>query len=91
MIILLDKLSLYSTFNVDDFDSLESSIDTISPSMTEYYLDDLASIVSNTHYLNKSNIERTLYIDSYSLHLDYNNDIYLEIAKNEEMETSSLF
>ena len=86
MTILLDKYNLFSTFNVENFDQLESSFDTISPSMAEYYLSDLASITTLDNYLNKSNIQKSLFIDSYSLYLDYNDDIYLEIIKKDNIE-----
>ena len=43
MTVLIDKTSLYSIFGVACFDELETTIDTLSPSMTEYYLSDIAS------------------------------------------------
>ena len=94
MIVLLDKFNLYATFNIKSFDELENSVENISPSMTEYYLSDLASLVSGNTYLNKSNIEKSLFLDKYSLYLDYNDDIYLEVVQDEnkdEYETASLW
>ncbi len=82
MIVLLDKQSLYSTFGVNDFYDLELSINNLSPSMVEYYLSDIASENSNSSYLNKSNIEKTILFDEYFLYLDYNQDIYLEITQD---------
>ena len=95
MLVLLEKDTLYSTFNVDSFIELESTINTLSPSMTEYYLSDLASVSNdNTTHLNKSNVEKTLFIDSiHSLFLDYNDDIYLEIlnSTDNDLYTESLW
>jgi hypothetical protein len=92
MTILLDKSNLYSTFSVSSFDELKSSIDSIAPSMTEYYLNDLSSFNASDLHLNKSNIEQSLYLDSYSLYLDYSENVYLEITKQEEVyETATLW
>jgi hypothetical protein len=89
--ILLNKYNLFSIFNVENFDQLESSFDTIPPSITEYYLSSLDSIATLNNYLNKSNIQKSLFIDSYSLYLDYNDNIYLEIIKKDDnKETLSL-
>lgn len=92
MTVLLDKSNLYSTFDVSSFNELKLSIDSIAPSMAEYYLNDLASFVNDSLQLNKSNIEQSLYLDGYSLYLDYSKDIYLEIIqKEDEYETNSLW
>lgn len=92
MTIPLDKLNLYSTFNVSSFEGLEASINTISPSMVEYYLSDLASITSDALHLNKSNIEKTLHLDTYLIYLDYSGNIYLEITQSDdEYETNTLW
>jgi hypothetical protein len=92
MTILLDKHNLYSTFNVDSFDELEISINNISPSMAEYYLNDLSSINTNSLHLNKTNIEKSLNLDSYSLYLDYSDNIYLEILNTQnEYESNTLW
>ena len=92
MIILLDKHNVYSTFSVNSFDQLELSINNISPSMVEYYLSDLCSIQDNEIHLNKSNIEKSLYLDNYSLHLDYSDNIYLEITQTQdELESNTLW
>ena len=50
MIILINKSSLYSTFSVNCFDDLELSIDKLSPSMTEYYLSDIASLNNDSFH-----------------------------------------
>ena len=92
MTILLDKTNLFSTFSVNAFEELESSFNTISPSMAEYYLSDLAALSTEQLHLNKSSIQKSLNLDSYSLYLDYSDNIYLEFMQNtEELETSSLW
>lgn len=92
MVLLLNKVSLFSTFGVDSFESLDLSINSMAPSMVEYYLSDLSSGNDNT-YLNKRNVQHMISIGEYSLFLDYNDDIYLEIEDNtqDDYETGSLW
>ncbi len=40
MTILLNKNSLYNTFGVENFNSLENAVNGMAPSMVEYYLSD---------------------------------------------------
>ena len=93
MTILLDKNLLYTTFNISSFYELESSIQNIAPSMVEYYLHKLSQeLLSNVTYINRSNIQNTIYIDTYTLHYDYNDDIYIEFQeKEDDYETQSLW
>ena len=93
MIVRLEKSQLYSTFAVESFEQLEFHIQNMAPSMVEYYLSDLASMCENgSTYINKSNIRQTLYIDEYSIFLDYDENIYLEFIQNQsDYETSSLW
>ena len=93
MIIQLEKESLFSTFNVEDFYGLDSCTQIMAPSMVEYYLSDLASSSDFTEsYINKSNIQQTIFLEEYSLYLDYNDDIYLEFTqKDDDYETQSLW
>jgi len=92
MILLLNKISLFSTFGVDSFDSLDASINTMAPSMVEYYLSDLSTENDDT-YLNKRNIQDSINIGEYSIYLDYDDEIYLEIEDSQEddYETASLW
>ena len=78
MIALIDKVSLYNTFNINDFLSLEGAIDDMAPSTVEYHLSDLSENCEDT-YLNKREIEHSVFIGDYSLYLDYNQNIYVEI------------
>lgn len=90
MIVQLEKSFLYSTFGVDSFKQLESHIQTMAPSMVEYYLSDMASsLSSDTMYVNKSNIQQTLNIDEYSIYVDYNEDIYLEFTEDSSEYTTA--
>jgi len=75
-------MSLYNTFGVDNFTSIESAMDNMAPSMVEYYLSDLNQY-SEDIYLNKSNVEHSLSIGDYSLYMDYSNNVYLELDNNE--------
>ncbi len=91
MILLLNKISLYSTFGVNDFNSLDHAINNMAPSMVEYYLSDLSNGNENI-YLNKRNIQDSLNIGDFSIYLDYEDEIYLEISDDkEEFETTSLW
>ena len=78
MIISLDKQSLLSTFDADCFDQIEQNIKMMAPSMVEYYLIDLASFSQDEIYINRSNIQNSLFLDEYTLHLDYSDNIYME-------------
>ena len=97
MITLLNKNSLYSTFGVEDFISLGNAVNDMAPSMVEYYLSDLCDYSNindceNGFYLNKRNIENHIIIGEYSIYIDYNEDIYLEVeVAEEEYETGSLW
>ncbi len=78
MTFLLNKSSLYNTFGVDNFNNLEDAVNNMAPSMVEYYLNDLREFSEDT-YLNKSQIESSLFIGDYSLYIDYSDNIYLEL------------
>jgi 23S rRNA A1618 N6-methylase RlmF len=91
MITQLNKSLLFSTFDVQSFDMLESAMNSMAPSMVEYYLSDLSS--NNTEsYLNKREIQTYINIGEYNLYIDYGENIYLEIQMNQETyETASLW
>jgi len=92
LIIELDANLLFQTFKVSCFEQLEQEAQIIAPSMVEYYLDDLSSAVNESTYINKSNIQKTIYLDQYSVYLDYGDTIYLEIKEKEnDYETESLW
>lgn len=92
MTIQLDANLLFSTFKVSCFNQLEQEIQSIAPSMVEYYLNDLSSSTNESVYINKSNIQQTIFLDEYSLYLDYSDSIYLEfIEKADEYDTQSLW
>ncbi|WP_121626173.1 hypothetical protein [Poseidonibacter antarcticus] len=92
MITLVNKISLYNTFGVDNFNSIEEAINTMAPSMVEYYLSDLSEY-SEDIYLNKKDIENTLSLGDYNLYIDYNDNIYLELDNNQTSvyETASFW
>ena len=92
MIIKLDTDLVYSTFSVDTFEQIEQSAQTMAPSMIEYYLSDLASNFDESLYVNKTDIQNTIYLDEYMLYIDYSDNIYLEFTeKNDNLETESLW
>ncbi|MGB3752093.1 MAG: hypothetical protein WA945_11060, partial [Arcobacteraceae bacterium] len=83
MTIQLDSNLLFSTFKVSCFTQLEQEIQSIAPSMVEYYLHDLSSSTNESVYINKSNIQQTIFLDEYSLYLDYGDSIYLEFVEKD--------
>ena len=92
MIIQLDKTLLFTTFAVESFEQLNLNTQIMAPSMIEYYLSDLASSDNQSSYINKSNIQQTIYLDEYLLYLDYNEDVYMEfVQKEDQYETESLW
>ena len=92
MTIQLDNNSLFQTFKVSCFDHLEQALQTIAPSMVEYYLGDLSSSIIEPAYINRSNIQKTISLDQYSLYLDYSDSVYLEtLEKDDEYSTESLW
>ncbi len=92
MILLLNKHLLFSTFEVNTFQDLDLAVNNMAPSMVEYYLSNLSNGTANI-YLNKKNIQNSINIGDFSLYLDYDNEIYLEIKENisENFETNSLW
>lgn len=65
----------------------------MAPSMVEYYLSDLSN-GNDDAYLNKRNIQDTINIGEYSLYLDYDEEVYLEIEDTlsaDDYETGSLW
>ncbi|RXJ60213.1 hypothetical protein [Candidatus Marinarcus aquaticus] len=91
MITQINKALLFSTFNVDNFHALEDVMASMAPSMVEYYLSDLCCDTQDV-YLNKREIENSISIGEYSIYMDYNEDIYLEMDSSScEFETGSLW
>jgi len=92
LIIKLDTNLVYSTFSVEAFKQIELASQTMAPSMIEYYLSDLASNNEESSYINKTEIQNTIYLDEYRLYSDYSDNIYLEfVEKSDDYETESLW
>lgn len=89
MITLINKESLYNSFGVDKFINLEGAIESMAPSLVEYYLSSLCEYTEEI-YFNKREIENSISLGEYSLYKDYDSNIYLEINTIEE-ETDSLW
>jgi len=90
MTILVEKNSLFSIFNVDTFSKLREAIELISPSMVEYYINNLSSNIENI-YLNKTNIQDSFSFLDYIFYFDYEENIYLQINNNYTEQTESLW
>lgn len=89
MITQINKESLYNSFGVENFINLEGVIDSMAPSLVEYYLSSLCEY-NDDIYFNKREIEKSIFIGDYSLYIDYNKNIYLEIDKQDD-ETQSFW
>lgn len=90
MILPLNRTTLFNTFGVDNFNSLDSAINNMAPSMVEYYLSDLSD-GCETIYLNKRNIQNSLYIGDFSIYEDYDESLYLEISDEKTEEETGSF
>jgi len=91
LVFLLDYQHFCQTFDIESFDQIESKIDTMAPSIVEYYLSDLASTVDSQVTLNHSQIQYKVSIGEYCLMLDYDENIYLEFTESQDDETDSLW
>ncbi len=89
MITQINKDSLYNIFGVDSFQLLESAIDSMAPSMVEYYLSSFTS--SNDLYFNKRDIEESFSVGDYNLYIDYSENIYLELNNSTDELTQSFW
>lgn len=92
MITQLNKESVFSTFDVDNFTDLECVIESMAPSMVEYYLSDLCHGGDDSFYFNKKELQSTIYIGEYQIYLDYDDNLYLEVQQTQEsLEAESLW
>ncbi|RXJ93915.1 hypothetical protein CRV00_08500 [Malaciobacter molluscorum] len=83
----INKNILFNIFGVNDFFSLEEAINNMAPSIVEYHLSNLDNEDTNV-YLNKKDIERSLYFGDYSIYQDYNENLFVEIEAKEDLTTS---
>lgn len=90
MITLINSESLYNSFGVEGFSSLELAMESMAPSLVEYYLSSLCEY-NDEIYFNKREIESSISLGEYSLYKDYNDNIYLEIETIEEEDTQSFW
>lgn len=76
-------------FGVNDFKLLESALDTMAPSLVEYYLSSLTS--DDELYFNKRDIEKSISIGDYNLYIDYSKNIYLELNSTDQETITQSF
>ena len=81
------------TFGLSNFKEIDSKLHSMAPSMMEYYLSDLAtSNMDEKCFLENRKIQYTHYLGEYHLHIDYEDNIYLEFNETQdEYETGSLW
>jgi hypothetical protein len=90
MITQVNKNSLFNMFGVKDFNLLEGAIDSMAPSLVEYYLSSLTDD-DDDMYFNKRDIEESISIGDYNLYIDYSKNIYLELTSSFEDTTQSFW
>lgn len=91
MIISIDKEHIYNLFGVTDFISLEMAIDIMAPSLLDYHFSDFFKHGEEILFFNKREIENSFYLGNYSLYLDYNENLFLEIDDLEVDDSTSSF
>ena len=84
------KNIILNIFGVDTFYGLEKVLDNMSPSLVEYHLSNFLDS-DNSSYFDKKNIETTFNIGDYNLHIDYNDNIFIELNKTEENSQTLTF
>lgn len=90
MFVNIDKNIILNIFGVDTFYGLEKVLDSMSPSLVEYHLSNFLGS-DNSSYFDKKNIETTFNIGDYNLHIDYNDNIFIELNKTEENSQTLTF
>lgn len=91
MISSLNKNQLFSTFGANDLETLKIRMLEMAPSMVEYYLCGMSQ-VDEPSYLNRRNIQDTINLGEYNIHIDYNEELFLEFLNNGDIEeTGSLW
>ncbi|MCT7530981.1 hypothetical protein [Aliarcobacter cryaerophilus] len=90
MFVNIDKNIILNIFGVDTFYGLEKVLDNMSPSLVEYHLSNFLDSDSSS-YFDKKNIETTFNIGDYNLHIDYNDNIFIELNKTEENSQTLTF
>lgn len=91
MIISIDKEHIYNLFGAADFASLEMAIDIMAPSLLDYHFSDFFKYGEEILFFNKREIENSFNLGNYSLYLDYNENLFLEIDDLEVDDSTSSF
>jgi hypothetical protein len=78
LIYLIDKYDLFNEFQINLLDEVESKINSIAPSICEYYFENIILYSQIQTYLNKNYIERSYDFGVFRLHIDYETNIYIE-------------
>lgn len=91
---LLDKGNVYISFGVSfgDFSMLSKTLDSMSPSVVEYFLSSL--ILSYNEYVDDINFNEYIHIGDYMIYQSNSGELYLKNTKKESddlYETGSLF
>jgi len=83
---------LFTLLNIKTFDKIQDAISNIAPSMLEYHLEQLTSHIQSNIILNRHNIQDTIFLDIYTLYIDYSDNLYIELdIIEDEYSTASLW
>lgn len=88
MVVNVHKSEIFNIFEVESFSLLELKIDQISPSLAEYHLENFIQNKECEKFFNKKDIQNSFCIGNFNLHLDYNENIYIELFKD-NLDTST--
>jgi hypothetical protein len=85
----INKDEIKTIFKINTFKALEEELDNMAPSMVLYHLESLISSAELVSF-NRANTRAQINGLDYNIFIDYENDIYIEIFRDEE-ETASFF
>ena len=92
MVYLDSYKELFTLLNIKTFDKIQDAISNIAPSMLEYHLEQLTSHIQSNITLNRHNIQDTIFLDIYTLYIDYSDNLYIELdIIEDEYSTASLW
>ena len=92
MIVSVDKDYIYNFFGVNDFFTLEKILDNFAPSLLEYDFQDFCNSFEELMFFNKKDVENSFSQGIYTLILDYNQNLFLEVEdKVSDDSTSTLW
>ncbi len=78
MIYLVDKYDLFNEFRINLLNEIESKINSLAPSISEYHFENIVLYSQTNGYLNRTQIEKNFDFGGFKLYIDYEENIFLE-------------